>query len=365
VRLTRPQRVAIGAAVVALVASVAALAVAGPLASWGTHRVLERLEGYRATFESAEIRIADLAYVVRGLRLETKAQDATVERMELRSVAIDVDGRALLGGEVVVRVELDSPVVRIVQREAGGTLRRVRAIGMPSSVPDVLVERMEVRGGEILWTDVSTQERPTLRLHAVEGELQAFPTRADGAPGGSTTLAVNARLQDSGDVAASAEAAPAADRLTFSGKARILGLKLEDLEQLIEARSDFQPEGGAYHATVEVRADGGELTGEVRAVVESPNVSAEGDGIGAAAQGLAADAALALLAEPVEGVDDPALVATIPIRGTLAERARPIPTFLAVVASSFARGLSAGLSVPPGTDTPTRVRGPRADHGSR
>jgi hypothetical protein len=221
------------------------------------------------------------------------------------------------------------------------------------------VARLDLHDGEVLWTDATSARRPTLRLHEVEATLENFATDATLARGGPTSLDVSGRVQESGTLRASVDAEPAADGLDFSGRAALDALALTDVAAVVGARSDFVPEGGTFHAKVQVQAEGGRITGEVRSVIEAPELSAEGGGVAAAVKGLAADAAMEVLTEDARGVDDPALVGTFPVRGEVAERAREIPTFLAIVAASLGRGLSEGLSVSPGSDEPTRVVGPR------
>jgi hypothetical protein len=175
------------------------------------------------------------------------------------------------------------------------------------------------------------------------------------------SLELRARVEESGDFSASVEGDPSADRLTFSGRAELNGLELTDIASLIEARSGFEPESGAFHAVVEVHANGGEITAEVRPVVTAPELSSDGTGVTALLKGAAAEVAIEAYTEDVRGADDPALVGGFPVRGTVQEGARPIPTFLAIVATSLGRGLHESLAVPPGSEQPTRVKPPRDD----
>jgi hypothetical protein len=224
VRFTRAQRVAIGAAVAALVALLTAIIVADRLAAWGTRRVLARLDGYRASFASVDVRIGDLAYVVHGLRLDAERDDATLVRAEVDRAEIALDGSGLLRGDLVARVTLDAPRARVVQRRADPTPRSVGGVGLPRSLPSGFVDRLEVRRGEIVWTDASSERRPTLRFHAVEAELDNLPTGGHEARDAPTALELRGRLQDSGELRASLSGDPAARRPTFSGTAVLGGL---------------------------------------------------------------------------------------------------------------------------------------------
>jgi hypothetical protein len=363
--LTRAQRVVAGVALALLVALLAVLAAGAaldPIASWRTREALRGLDGWEASFGSVDVRLRDLSYVVRDLRLEPTRDRSQLERVSVERAEVRVEPRPLLGGDVVARVRLDAPRVRLVKEvaeEGGPGMRRVRAVALPRSWPDALVVRLDLHDGEIVWTDATSERRPTLRLHEVEATLENFATDATLARSGPTSLDLSGRVQESGTLRASVDAEPAADGLDFSGRAELDALALTDVAAVVGARSDFVPEGGTFHATVQVRAEGGRITGEVRPVIEDPELSAEGDGVAAAAKGLAADATMELLAEDAKGVDDPALVGAFPLQGEVAEPAREIPTFLAIVAAALGRGLSEGLSVSPGSDEPTRVVGPR------
>jgi hypothetical protein len=367
VGVTRRRRIAIGATVVAAAALGVALA-ADPLASWSTRRALQRLDGYSATFEAVDVRLRDLTYVVNDLRLVAEREGAQLASIAIERAEITLDPRALVTGDLVARVKLEAPSVRLVTGERGDAaeakLRRVRAVAMPAGLPDALVERLDFRGGRILRSAVDGGEEWAVRVHAIEGSLENFATRPELAGPGPTSLTMRARLQGSGRLQAFVEVDPAAERITFSGSAELAGLHLTDIADLIEAKSDFEPRGGSFHGTLEVEADGGKIRGAVRPVVESPDLSPEGDGLAAAVKGAIADLKIDRHTDDREGDGKgPVLVSSIPIRGDAGERAEAIPTFLAIVAAGFARGLSDGLAVPPGSDEPTRVVPPR-DRGS-
>jgi hypothetical protein len=358
-RFTRPQRIATAVAASALIVLAAVVAAADPLARWATREALGRLDGYSAEFASVDVRLGELTYVLRDLRLQSARDDAPITSGSIARAEVSLDGGALLRGDLVARVVLDQPKVHVVRREPAANPQLVRAVAR-GSLPRAVLKQVEVRGGELVWTDLTTNDAPPrLRVHDVELTLRDYPLdpSAHADVGGRASLEVRARVERSGDLHAVLDASPAAERLTFSGRARLQGLKLEDISRLITANSSYTPEGGTFRATVEVRAEAGELDGEVRPVVASPEVSTEGSGLAAAVKELAADAAVAAATEDVAGAGE-GLTARIPIGGSVEEPARPIATFLKIVAAGLGRGLSETLSVTSDA-SPLRVASPR------
>ncbi len=351
----RVRRLAIGIAVVALVIGGARLAL-DPIAAWRTRKVLSGLSGMRATFASVDVHLIHLSYAIRDLRIEKRsAGGRALPFFEAARIRIGLNWRELVHGHVVARIELDAPRLDVIQRQPSGQPASAQQIQETPKVgrkledlAPFLVDRAEVKDGEVLVVDASEPERPVVRIHGIELTLENFATRPALSRGEPTVLAARATLQRTGRISAFATADPLAKKVTFAGQGRVEGLRLAEIGDLVGAHADVQPERGVMDMSVRFRAEDGRITGGVRPILKDVNTRASKPGLLAKLESALADAALKLFEDEVPGRH--AVATTIPIAGTVDDpQAQAIPTAIGVLRNAFVRGLAdsmAGLPPP-------------------
>jgi hypothetical protein len=350
----RLPRLAIWIAAVALVLAVAGLAL-DPLATWRTRRTLAGLEGMRATFSDVDVDVLAVGYTIRGLRIEkVAAGGAALPFFEADRIRLRLNWRELVRGDVVARADLDAPTLNVIQKQAKGEPAEAQQV---QEVPELgrklrdlapfLLDRAQVRDGEIRVVDASEPERPTVRFHEIELTLENFATRPALSRGEPTVLAARGTLQRSGRVSLFATADPLAKHVTFAGQGRVEGLKIAELGDVIGARSDVAPDQGVLDMSIRVRAEDGRISGGVRPFLKDGGTRPADPGLGARLKSALADGALELFDDDRGGRD--AVATTIPIAGTLRDpQAQPIPTAIGVLRNAFVRGLADSLSgLPP------------------
>jgi hypothetical protein len=328
----------------------AALVSAEPLVRWGTRRVLAGMEGMRGSFDSVRLRLSDLSYEIRGLRIEKVDDEGEAHRfVEVDRARAGVYGRELLRGHVVGDVELEGPRITLVEsrepearrtpKEAGGLAKRIDAM------TPIRIDRLEVKDGEVVWVDAREGEDPVLRLHAIEATLENFATHAALARKEPTVFAMTGTLQRSGAVQAFATADPLAKALTFAGQATLRGFSLAEVGRLMDAKAEVKPIKGTLDLYTRFTAKGGELTGGVRPFVKGADLKAAEPGLGPKLKEWIGDAALTIFKDDETGV----VATTIPIEGTVkGPQIQAVPTILGVLRNAFVQGLRGGLSgVPP------------------
>jgi hypothetical protein len=359
------RRLALAVAALTLVLVAARLAL-DPYASWRTRRALAALPGTHATFGRVEVDVLALSYAVHGLRLERRSGGrAAALALEVGRARVRLAPRDLLRGRLVARVYLDAPRLEIVQRarpKPEPRLGEPRRIGEAPKVgrgmerlPALLVERGEVRGGEIVVVDASDARRPSLRFHGVELTVENLATRPPLARDAPTVLAGVAALQRSGSVSVFATADPRAQRATFAGRGRLRGLAFEELADLVAARADVAPDRGLLHMDVRFRAEGGRIAGSVRPIVEGAGTRPNGAGLAARLRSMIADDSLDVFEARISGSDPEAT--TIPIRGTVEDpAAQALPMVFGVLRNAFVQGLTAALEGPPPPASRERAR---------
>lgn len=328
----------------------AALVTAEPLVRWGTRRALAGMDGMRGSFDSVHLRLSDLSYEIRDLRID-KVDDGGKANPFIHVVRAraGVYGRELLRGHIVGDVELDHPKITLVEShdpeerrtpgQAGGIAKRLQA------VTPIRMDRVEVKDGEVVWVDDRESEDPVLRLHGVEATLENFATTAALARDEPTVLAMTGTLQTSGKLQVFATADPLAKALTFAGQATLRDFSLREVGNLMDAKSEVRPDKGTIDLFARFQAKAGELTGGVRPFLKGADLKAAEPGLGPKLKEWIGDAALTIFKDDETG----AVATTIPIEGTVeGPQIQAVPTILGVLRNAFVRGLRGGLTgVPP------------------
>jgi hypothetical protein len=357
----RSRRLLVGLAVLVVVLVAARLAL-DPLATWRTRRALAGLEGMDARFSDVEVKLLDLSYAIHELRIEKRAAGGrALPFLEIERAKFGVLGKELLSGHVVARIDLDRPKLNLVQATDDGAGEERRRPGEPGQelgeTPQVgrrladlapfLLDRVQIRDGEVLWVDAREPEKPRLWFHAIEATLENFATRAALSRGEPTVLAARGVLQESGRASFFATGDPLAKKLTFAGQGRVEGLRLAELGALLAAKQEVTPDQGVLDMSLRFRAVDGELSGGIRPILKDAGTRAAAPGLGPKLKSFLADASLQIFSDDVPGRD--AVATTIPIAGRVDDpELQLVPTVLGVVRNAFVRGLADSLAgLPP------------------
>lgn len=369
-----PRRLAVVVlAAIALVIAAAVLALE-PLAEWRTRRALAGLEGMTSRFSAVRVSLLDLSYEIDDLRVEKRsAEGKALPFFQARRIRLGLLGREILRGHLVGRVDLDAPKLNLVQRSstegpgeaarpggedtaaknprahaAGQEVQEAPTLGRAlSRLTPFLLDRVQVRRGEILWVDAREPTRPQLWFHGIEATIENFATRPALSRGEPTVLAARGTVQRTGKASLFATADPLAKKLTFAGQGRVEGLALAELGELIGAKSDVAPDRGTIDMSLRFRAEDGRLSGGLRPILRGVGTRASKPGIGAKLKSFLADTSLNIFKDDVPGRH--AVATTIPIEGRVDDpNLQLVPTILGVVRNAFVRGLSDSLQgLPP------------------
>ncbi|GAO04046.1 DUF748 domain-containing protein [Anaeromyxobacter sp. PSR-1] len=348
-RTARRLAVALG---ILLVLGIAARLALDPIATWRTRKVLAGLEGMRGTFSDVEIRLLALSYVIHHLRIvKLGAGGEALPYLEVERAELGVYGKELLRGHLVAGVELRRPKLNLLVGKARERTQAAKEApeagrGLEALAP-FRIDRAEVKDGELLWVDGREPEKPRLWFHGIEATLENFATRAALARREPTVLAARATLQRSGTVSVFATADPLAKQLTFAGQGAVTGLRLAELGELLDAKTDLVPERGTLDLYVRFRAEDGRLSGGVRPLVKDAALKAGAPDLGTRLEAMLADASLHLFSDERGGKE--VVATTIPIEGRVkGPQVQAVPTILGVLRNAFVRGLAGGLSgLPP------------------
>jgi hypothetical protein len=330
-----------------VVLGVALHLVADPIATWRTRIALNDIPNYRGRFTDVDVSLHDFSYSVRGLRIEkVSAAGAALPFFEAERVDLGLYWKELLRGNVVAGIRLLRPKLNLVaaEKKSERQLEDAGTVGFQvGKLAPFRVERIEVQEGEVLFVDTTERERPELWLHAIEATLENFATREALAEGEPTVLALRGVLQKTGKLTLFATMDPMAKSLTFSGQARLEGLHLPELGQLLVAKTGLNPKRGTMDMSARFVAENGVIRGGVRPVLKDPDVDQGKPGLGEKLKAGLVDLSLDLFSDDVPRRDG--VATTIPIRGEVNKpQIQALPTILGIVRNAFVTGLADSLT---------------------
>ncbi len=352
----------IGIAAVVLLVLLGAVRVAlEPLVARRTQRTLDGMRGMRGSFSHVQVSVLNLTYSIHDLRIDkvTRAGHHS-PFVFVRRLEAGLYWTELLRGHVVGALSLEQAKLDILATAGPSTAEEQHGQKAPSEAPaDVgkvlqrflpfRLDRAEVRDGEIVWVNARVPEKPRIRLQGIEATLENFATRAALARGEPSILAASATLQRTGKVSVFVSADTLAKGLTFAGQARVEGLHLVELAELLAATTGVAPRKGTLDMSARFRAVNGHLTGGVRPILREPGVEQARPGLGDKIKAALADLTLDLLSDRVPGRN--AVATTIPLHGDVTDpNAQLWPTVFGVIRNAFVTGLADSLvGLPPGS----------------
>jgi Domain of Unknown Function (DUF748) len=347
-RVRRAAAIGVGVLLVLIVAVRLALT---PFLEWRLRRSFEHMHDLRGTFSRLEISVLQLSATVYDLRIEKLSREGRrTPYLQLARWEFGLYGTELLHGHLVCASKAEHPKVSLVSspRPRQQQLGEAPEIGKKlQSIMPFRLDRLEVRDGEVLWIDAAVPERPRLWLHAVEATVENLASRAALAKGEPSVLAASGTLQKTGKVSLFASADPLAKGLTFAGQARLVGLQLPELGELLAATTELTPSHGTLDLSLRFKSVDGHVTGGIRPVLKNPGLQQAKPGLGAKLKEILADIGIELFSDRVPGRN--AVATTIPIEGDVRRPdAQVWPTVLGIVRNAFVEGLTNSLAhLPP------------------
>lgn len=341
---------AIALGVVAVLALVARLLM-DPVAARYTRRELERSDTVRGDFQGVHVTLLPPSYEIRRLKIVERRDPHWrsplfyAERIHAR-----LDLRRLLHRELTARVRIDDPKVIVSSRPgppgkpAGGppdlepTLRRI----LPARV-----ERIEVRGGELLFRDLAVKGDPQFWLHRIELAAENLTTRKPLAGGRPATLSASAEIGRSGKVTLFVSADLFARPLELAGQLDVRGWRVAELFDVVEPATGLQTPKGTLDVFAAWKIRDGRISGGVKPILKGVEVRPTDASLGNRLKAWLGDEGLHLFSDRVP--DRSAIATVIPIEGRVDKPDVQLwPTVFGIVRNAFVEGVSASFrNVPP------------------
>src|ERR1700722_1980269 len=190
-----------------------------PLTRYLTRDALSKLDGYRAEFAGAGISLIPLRYWIGGVKIwEAKSEKPPI--LALRHLEAGLSWRKLWHRQVLLSVRADEMSLHLVETPTQSSPAKPAlslANQLRAQIP-VYMDRGEVKRSEVVYVFGTDRRVPTIRLTEIEATVENLVTRAD-LEEGTATLAVAAKVQETGALTVFLTADPLEKKLTFAGEA--------------------------------------------------------------------------------------------------------------------------------------------------
>jgi hypothetical protein len=331
--------------------------VLDPIATHFTRKALAESPDYRGTFERVHVSILPPGYEIH--RLVLRERDAPAARepfVRVESARGQVDWHELLHGRLAARLRVDDPKISIVKTAPSEKKPPARPPSPRRELQKqraLRIERIEVRGGEVNYRDLTEKGHPDLWLHDFEVAVENLATRPALSHGRPVTVSATGMVGRSGHLTAFLTANPWAEGLTFAGRVELRDLPTAELYAFVEPKTGVQVPQGTIDLFVEFEARDGEITGGVKPVLKNVKVRPADDDLGDRLKAWAADKTLKIFSDRVP--DRNAVATVVPIKGRITDPDIQImPAVLGIVRNAFVEGVRSGFAhLPPG-ETPKK-----------
>jgi len=301
-----------------------------------TREALDGLEGARGDFQDVQVTLLPLRYTITRLKISRK--DAVLDQPTLYAEHLTVTLRwsALLRGVFAGRAEAERVKV-VLEEPKPGPETPLPSLSELLPVKAIL-ERAQLRDSEVLYAWVRKEGRPFVWAHGIEATVENLGSRP-GLVAGPMVLAARGRIARKGAVWVAVEAEPWAERLTFSGKARIEGFDPSQLNAYLSPTKDITLTPGNFSMRMSFRCEAGRLKGMIDPHLSGTEILSDGDP-GSALKVLLGKIVLAA-ADPTEGTRSSGAIA---IGDDLTDPSLQLPPRLEkVIENGFSLGLQEAL----------------------
>jgi hypothetical protein len=305
----------------------AARAALNPVARHLTHRALGSMEGYQGDFDDVSISLLHLRYRIIGLSLSRNPGRGHTEVLKVKAMEARLDWRGLWrrrfsgvlrieGAKATYDIESRAQLhAAIVGAEAFANLPDLG--GALEGLVPLRVNRVEVRDSEVLVIDRTEKGLPDasreLWLHGVEATVENVGSRSALLHGEPATLAVEGKLQRSGEISVFMTLDPLAYKLDFEGEVAVRHLRLEELYGFMVGLTALQTKRGTLDAFATFRCYDGSMSGALKPILSNLELAPTTSNLGNRALAAAGNAAIGIASHDHE------LATVIPFGGRVTD----------------------------------------------
>jgi membrane protein len=250
------------------------------LLTWLTNTALRKLPGVRGKISRVGISFTSPSIVVRGLTLVKPTGGALPHRIEVKSITVDGEWKALLSGKLRGAIRVDSPrlflnVNEINHPDSSGQFESDRKRRDQQAWPEKIKQLPRFKISSALLTNGEIRIHSVLQDTSAEIAIERLNLRAENitnhmvlAPTMMAKVAANARLLTSGQLQLQGQGYPFAKVPTFNADLSSSDIDLTALRSVIEKVAGIEVRRGIVGLYLEAAAADGSIRGYAKPVFD-------------------------------------------------------------------------------------------------
>lgn len=257
---------------------VALVAMRAALPWWVTGYINDRfaeIGDYSGHVADVDIALVRGAYTLRGLNVVKRSADIEQPFIELPQTDISVEWSALLDGELVGEIQMQDPVVNMVQEEAPEETQTGTGVDWTAQVRELFpfrFNRIEVSNGTITFRAPGIEVEESLTLRRVNALVTNLTNLGNAEEEAFAEFDVSATFAESTPLTVTGHVDPTARSPAFDVNASLENANLVDLNPWLREFINVDAEKGRFSLYAELAAADGRFEGYLKPLLEDVEI---------------------------------------------------------------------------------------------
>lgn len=272
--LSRTGRIAVVIAAIAAVVIVIRALLPYGVASYLNARLAD-MGDYRGQLADVDLAVLRGAYTVNDLTVVKRGGNAEQPFLAMPHLDISLEWSALFEGELVGEIQMQSPVLNLVQGETDEETQVGAGVDWTEQVRKLFpfrFNRVEVLGGTATFRAPGIEAGESLTVHDIHALFANLTNAENRSDKTFADFDVNGLFGKDTAIAATGHADPLAEHATFDVDFSLEGAPLVDVNPWLENFLNVDAEAGTFSMYAELAAADGRFEGYIKPLLEDPDI---------------------------------------------------------------------------------------------
>ncbi|MGB3584965.1 MAG: DUF748 domain-containing protein [Tunicatimonas sp.] len=250
-----------------------------PIAERYINKQLSSLEEYTGQIDDIDIRLYRGAYQINGLKLIKQGNEDAAPFLQIDTIDLSVEWKALFDGRVVGEVILSNPTVNMIvtptvegdsaQEQTGEDVNWVDQV--QDFIP-LTINRFEIKNGNISYIDPSVNPEVDAYFRELYLLAENISNVADSSQQFPSSLVANAVTIGGGELDAKLDMNLLNEIPEFKADVQLSKVDLTKLNDFIKAYANFDVQAGTFEVITEMTVENQKISGYIKPFFENLDV---------------------------------------------------------------------------------------------
>ena len=250
-----------------------------PIVERAVNKQLGSLDEYTGQVNDIDIHLYRGAYQIKGLKLVKRNNEDVDPFLQIDTIDLSVEWKALFDGRVVGEVILSNPTMNMIvtptvegdtaQEQTG---ENVNWVGQVQELIPLTINRFEIKNGNISYVDPSVNPKVDAYFRELYLLAENISNVADSSQQFPTSLVANAVTIGSGKLDADLKMNLLREIPEFKANIQLSQVDLTQLNDFIKAYANFDVHQGTFEVITEMTVENQEISGYIKPFFENLDV---------------------------------------------------------------------------------------------